>query len=53
MPRSIFGYCRCLCTRDWGGPMCELKRYPRIRFKKLIRIKHALKNILSKRMVQS
>ncbi|VDH91400.1 Hypothetical predicted protein [Mytilus galloprovincialis] len=27
MPRSIFGYCRCFCPLNWGGPMCELNRH--------------------------
>lgn len=54
MPRSIFGYCRCICTGAWGGPMCELRRYDqKFRFKKLIRIKHQIRSLISNSMVQS
>ena len=53
MPRSLFGYCRCICPGNWGGPVCELTRYRTRKYKKLIRIKHTLRNMLSKRMVQS
>ena len=53
MPRSIFGYCRCICPGNWGGPMCELRRYKNYRLKKLIRIKHTIRSMISKSMVQS
>lgn len=53
MPRSIFGYCRCICPGNYGGPVCELTRYRSMKIKKLVRIKDTLENILKKRMEQS